>query len=106
VHWISPILAGIPFALGNLGLFISAALYQIDVYGPLNGASAMAANGLLRYCLGGCFPLFTFQMFQNLGIQWAASLLGFVCVALLPIPFVFFKYGPVIRRRSNYAPAS
>ncbi|SMQ45569.1 unnamed protein product [Zymoseptoria tritici ST99CH_1A5] len=106
IHWISPVLAGIPFALGNLSLFISAALYTIDVYGPLNGASAMAANGLLRYVLGGCFPLFTFQMYQNLTIKWATSMLGFICVAMMPIPFIFFKYGPVIRTRSRYAPVS
>lgn len=76
----------------------------MDVYGPLNGASAMAANGLTRYTLGACFPLWTFQMFENLGIDWAASLLGFVCIALLPIPFAFFKWGPWIRSKSNYAP--
>ena len=52
VHWISPVLAGIPFAWGNLCIFVAAATYLIDVYGPLNGASAMAANGLARYTLG------------------------------------------------------
>ncbi|KAK4626423.1 Polyamine transporter 4 [Fulvia fulva] len=77
-------------------------MYTIDVYGPLNGASAMAANGLLRYILSGCFPLWTVQMYEALGIGWATSLLAFVCVAMLPIPFIFFKYGPAIRRRSRY----
>lgn len=52
VHWIVPVIAGIPFAWGNLLVFVSAALYLIDVYGPMNGASAMAANGLARYGLG------------------------------------------------------
>jgi len=52
VHWISPALAGIPFAWGNLCVFASAAMYLIDVYGMLNGASAMAANGLARYGMG------------------------------------------------------
>jgi hypothetical protein len=40
---------------------ISAALYLVDTYGPLNGASAMAANGLLRYGMSAAFPLFTVQ---------------------------------------------
>ena len=61
VHWISPVLAAIPFAWGNLCVFCSAALYLVDVYGPLNGASALAANGLLRYIGGAVFPLFTIQ---------------------------------------------
>ncbi|KAK5168067.1 uncharacterized protein LTR77_006635 [Saxophila tyrrhenica] len=102
VHWISPILAGIPFAWGNLSIFISSALYLIDVYGPLNGASAMAANGLARYGLGAVFPLFTFQMYERLGIDWATSLLGFIAIGFLPIPWVFFKYGPTIRSKSAY----
>lgn len=92
--------------MGNLSLFISSVLYQIDVYGPLNGASAMAANGLVRYILGGCFPLWSIQMFETLGVDWAASLLGFICVALLPIPFAFWKFGPSIRSKSHYAPVS
>ena len=61
VHWISPILASIPFAWGNLSIFTAAALYLVDVYGPLNGASALAANGLMRYISGAAFPLFTVQ---------------------------------------------
>ena len=91
VHWIAPILAGIPFAWGNLSIFIASALYLVDVYGPLNGASAMAANGLARYGMGAVFPLFTFQMYEKLGIAWATSLLAFISLAMLPIPWVFFK---------------
>jgi hypothetical protein len=40
---------------------ISAALYLVDTYGSLNGASAVAANGLLRYGMSAAFPLFTVQ---------------------------------------------
>ena len=61
VSWVSPTMAAIPFAWGNLCVFISAALYLIDVYGPLNGASSIAANGIARYTLGAAFPLFTNQ---------------------------------------------
>ncbi|KXL44167.1 hypothetical protein M433DRAFT_68591 [Acidomyces richmondensis BFW] len=102
VHWISPVLAGVPFAFGNMGIFVSSALYMIDVYGPLSGASALAANGLARYTMAAGFPLFTIQMYSSLGIDWATSLLGFVSVLFLPIPFIFFKYGPQIRRKSRY----
>ena len=57
----------------------------------MNGASAMAANGLARYSMGAVFPLFTFQMYERLGIAWATSLLAFISVAMMPIPWVFFK---------------
>lgn len=62
VHWISPVLATIPFGLGNMLVFCSCVLYLIDTYGPLTGASAAAANGFLRYVVGAVFPLFTVQM--------------------------------------------
>lgn len=61
VHWAVPVVAAVPFAWGNMCLFTSCALYMIDVYGPLNGSSAMAANGIFRYTLGAVFPLFTVQ---------------------------------------------
>ncbi|KAI4121791.1 MAG: hypothetical protein LQ347_006734 [Umbilicaria vellea] len=102
VHWVSPVLAAVPFAWGNLCVFLSAALYLVDVYGPLNGASALAANGLVRYVSGAVFPLFTVQMYHRLGIAWATSLLGFISLALLPVPWALFKYGPRVRARSAY----
>lgn len=41
-------------------------------------------------------------MYTRLGIDWATSLLGFIAVALLPVPWVLFKYGPAVRKRSAY----
>ncbi|KAJ9218408.1 hypothetical protein DTO027B5_6561 [Paecilomyces variotii] len=102
IHWISCVIATVFFACGNLLTFTSCALYLTDVYGPLNGASAMAANGIVRYMLGGSFPLFTVQMYEKLGIDWATSLLAFVSLALLPVPWLFFKYGSLIRKKSGY----
>ncbi|MCJ1352781.1 MAG: hypothetical protein MMC33_002765 [Icmadophila ericetorum] len=102
VHWISPALAAIPFAWGNLSVFCAAALYLVDTYGPRTGASAMAANGMLRYTSGAAFPLFTVQMYNRLGISWATSLLGFLSLALLPIPWILFKYGARIRAKSKF----
>jgi hypothetical protein len=98
-----PALAGIPFAFGNVTVFISASLYMMDVYGPLSGASAMAANGLLRYTMGAAFPLFTVQMYDALGIKWATLLLAFICVCMVPIPWIFYTYGPAIRKKSQYS---
>ncbi|KAF1358460.1 MFS general substrate transporter [Lizonia empirigonia] len=101
-HWAIVLVGSVPFAWGNLCLFTSAALYMTDVYGPLNGASAIAANGIFRYTLGAVFPLFTVQMYSSLGIAWATSLLGFLSVLMLPIPWIFYKWGPKIRARSRY----
>ncbi|KAL2014031.1 hypothetical protein VTN00DRAFT_1556 [Thermoascus crustaceus] len=102
IHWICCLIATVFFACGNLLIFTSCALYLADVYGPLYGASALAANGILRYALGGSFPLFTVEMCNKLGIDWAVSLLGFIAVALLPVPWALFRYGPAVRKRSAY----
>jgi MFS family permease len=101
-HWMVPTLALIPFAWGNLSIFVSAILYTVDTYQAANGASAMAANGLMRYIIGAVFPLCSVQMYTALGYGWASSLLGFVAVALLPVPWVLFYWGKIIRNRSGY----
>jgi hypothetical protein len=103
IHWICPVIASIPFAIGNLFVFYSAMLYMIDTYGPLGGASAAAANGLLRYATGAGFPLFMQQMYRKLGVGWATSLFGFISLLLLPIPWMLMRWGPELRRRSRYA---
>ncbi|CAG8950181.1 hypothetical protein HYFRA_00008418 [Hymenoscyphus fraxineus] len=102
VHWIVPIIGMVPFAWGNLCIFISACLYLIDTYAALTAASAVAANTLLRYILGATFPLFTVSMYRQLGIGWATSLLGFLSLPMVPIPWVFYKWGPEIRAASGF----
>ncbi|KAL2138939.1 hypothetical protein VTI28DRAFT_6026 [Corynascus sepedonium] len=101
-YWPSPVVAAVPFAVGNIMVYSSGALYIMDAYGSLHGASALSANSLLRYAAGGAFPLFTVQMFASMGVGWASSLLGFVSVALVPVPWVLYKYGRRIRARSQY----
>ncbi|XMA12016.1 hypothetical protein WAI453_004807 [Rhynchosporium graminicola] len=102
VHWIVPVLAGVPFGWGSLSIFISATTYLVDVYQAANGASAVAANGILRYLFGAVFPLFTVQMYQGLGVHWAGTVFAAVGTVLLPVPWVFFWYGKGLRGRSQY----
>lgn len=49
------------------------------------------------------FPLFIVQVYEALGVGWATSLLGFVGVALMPVPFVLDRYGERLRRRSKFS---
>ncbi|CAK7275168.1 hypothetical protein SEPCBS57363_006541 [Sporothrix epigloea] len=102
VHWASTVLAIVPFAWGNICIFISLMQYMGDTYTGTVVASAASANSLARYSLASVFPLFTIQMYEKLGINWASSVFGFVSVALLPMPFLFFKLGPRIRAHSRY----
>ena len=78
-HWVISILATGLFGFSNILIFVgtldflcilsigvnadvskvSTMLYLTNLYGAQYGASALAANGLLRYIIGGSFPLFT-----------------------------------------------
>lgn len=104
--WASPAVAIVPFAWGNLCLFVSTMQYLVDAYHGTTVASAASANSLARYTMAGAFPLFTVQMYERLGIGWASSLLGFIAVALLPVPWVLFRFGRRIRAKSKYETAS
>jgi len=42
-------------------------------------------------------------MYNNLGIHWASSVPGFLALACIPFPFLFYKYGPAIRERCKFA---
>ena len=46
-------------------------------------------------------PLAGPSMYASLTPQWAGTLLGLLEVVLIPIPFVFYKWGKPIRQRSR-----
>jgi DHA1 family multidrug resistance protein-like MFS transporter len=68
-----------------------------------SAASVIAANTILRSFVAGAFPLFTQQMFNNLGIQWAGTLLACLATIMIPIPIGFYIYGSKLRKRSVYS---
>ena len=100
VHWIWPILAGVPFGAGNTAVFIYASNYLAGSYG-IYAASAMAGNSVVRSFLGGTLPLAGPAMYEALGPHWAGTLLGLVQVAIIPIPVVFYRMGWKIRQKST-----
>lgn len=60
----------------------------------------------VEICFCRCVSIFAPAMFHHLGIDWAASVIGFVSVALVPIPFVFFVYGKRVRAMGKWSRAS
>jgi MFS family permease len=102
VSWASPAAAIIPFACGNLCIFVGAVQYLTDSYHGNVIASGASSTSLARYSFAAAFPLFIIQMYEDLTIKWAGSLFGFCSLLLLPIPWIIFKYGPLLRSRSKY----
>ncbi len=40
---------------------------------------------------------------SNIGVNWASAVVAFTALIMVPIPFVFFKYGDKIRAASKKA---
>ena len=99
----APMLAGLPLGASIVFLFLGLFNYTIDAY-LFMAASALSAMTVVRSTFGAGFPLFAYQMYQKLDPRWASTLLGFIAVAMAPIPFVLRAYGHKLRRMSRYSP--
>ncbi|KAF2876078.1 major facilitator superfamily protein [Massariosphaeria phaeospora] len=102
IHWIVPMLSGIPFGAGFVLIFISLLNYMADAYREYS-ASAAAAASCSRSVLGALLPLAGPSMYAKLGTNWGNSLLAFLSLGMSVIPFVFIRYGDRIREGSKFS---
>ncbi|KAJ5034845.1 uncharacterized protein L3040_008114 [Drepanopeziza brunnea f. sp. 'multigermtubi'] len=100
IHWIVPMLSGVPFGAGFVLIFIALLNYMTDAYREL-AASAAAAASCTRSIFGALLPLASSAMYGRLGVPWGMSFLGFVSLVLGLVPFAFIKYGERIRLGSK-----
>lgn len=68
IHWIVSIIGAAPFGFGMVLVFIGCLTYLIDSY-TVYAASVLAGGAMLRSFFATAFPLFTAQMYDNLGIH-------------------------------------
>ncbi|KAF1826769.1 MFS general substrate transporter [Dissoconium aciculare CBS 342.82] len=90
--WPSRILSLVPFGLGIVGLYLPISTYIVDSY-PIYAASATSANVIFRSVVGALLPL--------AGPPF--SLLGFVCVVMVPLPYVFYRIGGRLRAKQRFS---
>ncbi|KAJ5991181.1 hypothetical protein N7522_011388 [Penicillium canescens] len=98
IIWVGPASSGIAFGFGMVLCYYAVNNYIIDSYQKY-AASALAAKVFLRSGGGAAFPLFTTQMYDRLGLQWASWLLAFIGVAMVFIPYVFYLFGARLRAK-------
>ncbi|KAI1328020.1 major facilitator superfamily transporter [Xylariaceae sp. FL0255] len=91
IPFVVPSLAGVPYGIGYMLIFIGMLNYLTDAY-EIYAASANAAS----------LPLATTPMFDRLGISGACALLGGLSFLLSFIPFLFLWQGPRIRAGSKF----
>jgi hypothetical protein len=97
-HWIVPILGTVLVGFGYLPVIMCITTYLVDAFVPY-AASALAASVIIRSIMGAVIPLAGRQMYAKLGFGWGNSLLAFITTALLPIPWLLYKYGERMRTR-------
>jgi multidrug resistance protein len=98
IIWVGPASSGIAFGFGMVLCYYSVNNYIIDSYQKY-AASALAAKVFLRSGGGAAFPLFTVQMYNTLGLQWASWLLAFIGLGMVLIPYSFYYFGAAIRAK-------
>ncbi|OLN94036.1 putative transporter C1529.01-like protein 2 [Colletotrichum chlorophyti] len=96
-HWIIPILALIPFSCGFNLLSMPLSTYVVDCY-TVYAAPAMAANMALKSICGAFLPLAGPALYEKLGLGWGNTILGFIALAMTPIPVLIWKFGASLRR--------
>lgn len=100
-YW-GPMMGGFCVGFGFIFLYNSANNYLVDTY-QHQAASALAAKTFLRSIWGAGVVLFTRQMYDTMGLQWASSFLAFLALACCLIPYIFYFKGAAIRRYSKFA---
>lgn len=98
IIWVGPASSGIAFGYGMVLIYYSLNNYIIDTYAKVV-ASALGTKVITRLCGGAAFPLFITQMYNGLGLQWASWLLAFVSLAMILIPFLFYRFGSTLRAK-------
>lgn len=101
IHWVVPFLAGVPFGMGFILIFMALLNYLTDAY-EIFAASALAATSCCRSVAGAVLPFAATPMYSRLGVAWATSLLGFLSLGMCVIPFMFLWKGDVIREKSMF----
>jgi MFS family permease len=102
-HWILPCIAAVFIGVGFNCIFQQCLNFLIDVY-KTYAASATAAVTFLRSLMAAGLPLAAKPMVKALGLGPAVSIIGGVAAILLPVPFLFMKYGPDLRKLSKLVP--
>ncbi|KAL1877317.1 hypothetical protein VTK73DRAFT_8770 [Phialemonium thermophilum] len=100
-YW-SSLVASVAFGFSVQGIFISTYGYLIDTY-EVYAASALVSATFFRYMAAGVMVVVSIPMYDNLGVHWSLTLLGCLSLLMTPVPYIFYRYGHQIRKRSKTA---
>lgn len=101
IPFVVPMLAGIPFGMGFMLIFMALLNYLTDAY-EIFAASANAISSCTRSLLATVLPFASAPMFTRLGISGACSLLGGLSCLMCLVPFIFIWKGETLRAGSKF----
>ncbi|KAI1112447.1 major facilitator superfamily domain-containing protein [Nemania sp. NC0429] len=102
-HWIFPNIGAFLFAVATIISFQCLQTYLVDTY-TRYAASAVGAGTVFRSLAGFGFPLFAPSLYGRLGHGWGNTLLALLGVVIgWPGPFLLWRYGETLRKRSPFA---
>lgn len=100
-HYVLTIAGTLFIGMGMICSMMTVQTYLVDAF-TTHAASAIAANTVLRSTVGAVLPLCGLRMYDSLGLGWGNSLLAFIAVAMIPLPYIFYRYGERIRKSKRF----
>lgn len=106
---LAPKVSSVPALFGLALVGFAAAEISYTLQGHLTeiytmyACSALSGLACMRALVRGAMVLLWTQMFEGLGNNVALSVLAGLRMVLVGAPFIFFRYGPLLRKRSPYA---
>lgn len=79
-------------------------MYIIDAYN-IYAASALGFMTVSRYIAAGGITVVGIPFYKNMGVHYTLTILACISAVMVPVPYVFYRYGTVIRKWSRYAVA-
>ncbi|KAL6238580.1 hypothetical protein BDW75DRAFT_201036 [Aspergillus navahoensis] len=100
IPWIAPAISLAMVGVGSVLVVTGVSDYVVDAYSQYAG-SAIGAVATGENIFSAFLPLATMSMYDNLGFQWASTMLAFVSLVLALIPTLMFVWGRKVRARSR-----
>ncbi|KAJ5355401.1 uncharacterized protein N7496_012613 [Penicillium cataractarum] len=101
IPWIAPAISLTMVGAGSVLVVSGVTDYVVDAYSHYAG-SAMGAVATGENIFSAFLPLATFSMYNNLGLNWASTMLAFISLVLSLVPTLMFVWGKEVRARSTF----
>ena len=85
-----------------IAFYVSSYEYIIDTYGD-SAAIALAVITMFRYIIAGGMVMAARPMFEGIGVHWTLTLLGCIAAVLTLGPYLLWRFGRQLRKKSPYA---